>query len=476
MRVFRDTITVLFLLIFSSASFAEGLHLRHFVGGVTRSLEIDGKYWYQCVGDRLFVLKKDGGKKVMEVQLTSHRGAAICTDLIIHNETMWALLDGESVVELSLSSNGLPTIVSKTTAAELGIVPRQFSIISDWPVVFGEGGAVRLRDQRKIVTYDGTVTGVALSLDRGILYAAERRMFDGDTDEFLGSASLLAELDQDANADLGTLVFTRDLGDRTEVGLMTSEGRDVDAFKGTVTLNGGRASLNTNGSRVHVCTDQGVYVLGVAPRELRLLKTIKFDGARDVGVIGRNYLAICGDQGREIYRISVDRGGEGDTHLRFVAATSAMSRGDADRLGIEIPTETGIMRYNYDGGIDLSMALTVLPDPNPTGMVVLGWSTSVDEVIGEMIVRDALGEVVQGLGVESASTVVAISGNFWFGMDDGIVVCGPDASGTMTILGTLPLAGPIVQLVPQLDGSAAFVSEEGFVGVVVPTYDIALEQ
>jgi hypothetical protein len=219
-----------------------------------------------------------------------------------------------------------------------------------------------------------------------------------------------------------------------------------------------------------------VYILGVAPRELRLLKTIELLGAKDVGVISKNYLAICGDQGREIYRLSVDRGGESDTHLRHVPSTSWMSRGDADRLGIEIPTASGIMRYNYDGAIKPSMAHTVLPDPNPTTMHVLGWSTSLDEGTGEMLVQDATDNFVQGLGIESASTVVAIRGNFWFGTADGIVVCGPDASGAMTVLASLALAGPIVQLVPQLDGSAAFVSEAGFVGVVTPSYSIALEQ
>ncbi len=476
MRTLRDTITVLFLLIFSTASFAEGLHLRHFVGGMTRSLEMNGKYWYQGVGDRLYILQKNSGKKLFEIQLSSTRGAAVCTDLIVHDETLWALLDGEEVVEVSLSETGMPTIVSRLTARDLGIIPRRLAVISDWPVVFGEGGAVRLSDQRKIVSFDGSVTAVALSLDRGIVYAADRRMYDGGTDEFLGSATLLAELDQRAKAEIGTLVFTRDLGDRTEVGLMTPEGRDVDAFQGTVTLGGGNASLKTQGSRVHICTDLGVYILSITPRKLQLLKTIDLAGAKDVGVIGENYLAICGDQGREIYRLSDDRGGKGDTHMRSVSATSMMSRGSADRLGIDIPTEAGIMRYNYDGVIATSAASSVLPDPNPTKMVVLGWSTSLDDVTGEMVIRDAVGEVVEGLGVGGSPTVVSISGNFWFGTEDGIVVCGPDATGTMKVLGSIPLAGPIVQLVPQFDGSAAFVSEAGFVGVVTPTYDVALEQ
>lgn len=474
MRPLRDTITVLFLLIFTSLTFADGLNLRHLAGGVTNSLEIEGKYWYQSVGDRLFVLQKSTGKKVAEVQLSTQRGSAVCTDLMLHNGTLWALLEGESVLELSLG--GFPRIVSRIHLADLDITPRQLAVISDWPVVFGEGGVVRLRDGKRIVECDGTVTGVALSLDRGIVYAADRRVYDAGTHEFLGSATLLAQLDQKANADLGTLVFTRDLGNRTEVGLMTPEGRDVDAFQGTVALEGGAASLITVGSRVHVCTDEGVYILGVAPRELRVLKTIKLAGAKDVGIISSNYLAICGNQGREIYRLRIDRGGAGDTHLRQVHATSPMERGHADRLGIYIPTSNGLVHYAYDNAVDILQDHLIEVDDNPSELVVLGWSTERDRETGEMIVRDARGEVVEELGVQNAATVVTISGNFWFGTNSGIVVYGPDAEGEMTQLGAIALAGPIVQLVPQLDGSAAFVSEAGFVGVVSPNYEVALEQ
>ena len=474
MRPLRDTITVLFLLIFTSVTFADGLNLRHLAGGVTNSLEIEGNYWYQSVGDRLFVLNKSTGKKVAEIQLSNQRGSAVCTDLMIHNESLWALLDGESVLELSLGS--IPSIVSRIKFDELSVIPLQLAIISDWPVVLGAGGVVRLRDRKPIVECDGTVTGVALSLDRGIVYAADRRVYDAGTHEFLGSATLLAELDQKANVDLGTLVFTRDLGNRTEVGLMTPEGRDVDAFQSTVILAGGAGSLTTVGGRVHVCTDEGVYILGVAPRELRLLKTINVEGAKDVGVIGSNYLAICGDQGREIYRLRMDRGGDGDTHLRQVYATATMERGHADRLGISIPTSNGIVHYAYGNALDILQNQTIEVDENPSKLVVLGWSTARDLDTGEMIIRDALGDVVDELGAQNATTVAAISGNFWFGTDNGIIVCGPDAEGEMTLLGSIALAGPIVQLVPQLDGSAAFVSQAGFVGVVSPNYEMALEQ
>lgn len=476
MQALRGSILVVSLYLFTATVVGEGMQLRHLAGGVTNTLEIDGKYWFQGIGDRLLVLDRRSGNTVAQVQLSHDRGSAICTDLLVNDGEIWALLDDASVIELTLNKWGVPEIVSQKSADELGIVPMHFSVIGDWPIVFGVGGAIRLSDGRKIVDVDGAVSGVALSLDRGIVYAVDRRVYDAGTGEFLGSASLLAELDETANADLGTLVFTRDLGNRTEVGLMTPEGRDVDAFRGTLIVEGGSASLRTVGSRVHVCTDIGVYILGVAPRELRLLKTIKMKGAKDVGVIASNYLAICGDQGRGIYRLSVDRGGDGDTYFRQVRATSQMERGHADRLGITIPTATGLHRYEYGGAIGASEELDTLIDANPTELVVLGWSASIDSGTGDVVILDSLGEKIDNLPIQKASTVVTISGNFWFGIDDGIAMYGPDSSGNMSQLGMISIAGPVVQLVPQLDGSAAFVSAAGFVGIVESTYDLALEQ
>ena len=476
MQALRGSILVVSLCLFTASAVGEGMQLRHLAGGVTNTLEIDGKYWFQGVGDRLLVLESRSGNMVTELQLSDERGGAVCTDLLVNDDTIWVLLDDETVIELTLNKWGVPEVVSQKSADALGIVPMHLSVIEDWPIVFGKGGAVRLSDGRKIVDVEGAVSGVALSLDRGIVYAVDRRVYDAGTGEFLGSASLLAELDETANADLGTLVFTRDLGNRTEVGLMTPEGRDVDAFRGTLIVDGGSASLRTVGSRVHVCTDVGVYILGVAPRELRLLKTIEMKGAKDVGVIASNYLAICGDQGRGIYRLSVDRGGDGDTYFRQVHATSQMGRGHADRLGITIPTATGLKRYEYGGAIEASAEVDMRIDANTTELVVLGWAASIDAESGEVVILDSIGKKIENLPIRRASTVVTISGNFWFGTDDGIAIYGPDASGSMAQLGVITIAGPVVQLVPQLDGSAAFVSAAGFVGIVESNYDVALEQ
>ena len=472
----RDTIIVLFITIFSSPVLGDGLSLRSLEGGATRALEIDGQYWYQGVGDHLLVLDKRSGRTISRLQLAEPPASALCSDLIIHNGRLWGLLDGQEVVEVDLTEQASPTMIKRINADQLGIIPRGFAIIHGDLVVLGEGGVVQILDGNQIVSCKGNVTGVVHSIDRGIVYAADRRLFDASSGEFLGSATLLAPLDKEANVEDGTFVFTRDLGNRTEVGLMTPEGRDVDAFDGTIMLDGGNATLNTVRSRVHVCTDEGVYILGVAPKEIRLLKTISINGANDVGVIASNYLAICGDHGREIFRIALDRVGEGNTHLRKVPATSSMQRGHAHRFHVDIPTTTGVMRYEYSGRIYPSEELEISVDPNPQKIVVLGWSATRDAETGNVFILDSKGVVVEGLDIQRANTMVAIGGNFWFGTDTHIIVCGPDVTGNMLTLGSLQIAGPLVQIIGQLDGNAVFVSATGIVGVITPTYDVALEQ
>ena len=77
----------------------------------------------------------------------------------------------------------------------------------------------------------------------------------------------------------------------------------------------------------------------------------------------------------------------------------------------------------------------------------------------------------------AATTIVSIAGNFWVGTQDGVTIFGRDSSGSCVELGTIELAGPIVQLIPIFDGSAAFVSEAGMVGIIERTQSVAaLEQ
>ncbi len=453
----------------------DGMQVRHSFGGRALALEIVDDYWYQSIGDKLVVLTKNGGSKVATIVLAQDPASVSCKDLLHIDDRMFALLDGREVVVIDISIITQPKIIQRHTTRSLGIIPRALILVNGWPVVIGDGGAVRLSDGSRLVECEGEVTGVTMSINLGVVYASDRRIYDSDTSEFLGSATQLINVDNQANAALGTIVYTRDLDGETEVGLMSSSLRDIDAIEGKLTLNGKRLHTSVRGSRIFVATDGAVYVIGIAPTALRLLRTFDVRGVRDLGVISSNYLAMCGNFGRGVYRIDTDRGGAGNTLFRIERSHGAMSAGEFDRYGVKIPAETGTVHYSFDESVEFTdeSSAGVL---SPTKAVILGWGAQVDQETGDVVISNA-NHLEYNLSLTTkAHTVVSISGNFWIGAEDGVYVIGADENGQLKMIGSAKLAGPIVQIIPQIDGSATFVSESGFAGIVELSYDVAASE
>jgi hypothetical protein len=126
-----------------------------------------------------------------------------------------------------------------------------------------------------------------------------------------------------------------------------------------------------------------------------------------------------------------------------------------------VSTELGSLYYVFGEELvasDLSFEEVLAP----TTAVVLGADAAIDEFGAvTLLTSDAEMEVTLP---SPATTVIAVGGNFWFGAEDGIYMVG-QREDEQILLG-LQLAGPIVQLIPLLDGSVGFVSGAGVVGVV----------
>ena len=462
------------LFIFGSAC-GDGMQVRHSFGGRALALEIVDDYWYQAIGDKLIVLTKNGGSKVATIILAQDPASGSCKDLLHSGDRMFALLDGREVVVIDISVITSPKIIHRHTARSLGIIPRDLILVNGWPVVIGDGGAVRLSDGSRLVECEGAVTGVTMSINLGVVYASDRRIYDSDTGEFLGSATQLIGVDNQANAVLGTIVYTRDLDGETEVGLMSSSLRDIDAIEGKLTLKGKRLHTSIRSSRIFIATDAAVYVIGIAPTELRLLRTFDVRGVRDLGVIASNYLAMCGNFGRGVYRIDSDRGGTGNKLFRIERSHGAMSAGEFDRYGVKIPAETGTVHYSFNESVEFTDEASE-GVRSPTKAVILGWSAEIEIESGDVVISNA-NHLEYNLKLTSpARTIVSISGNFWIGAEDGVYVIGADENGQLKMIGNAKLAGPIVQIIPQIDGSATFVSESGFAGIIELSYDVAASE
>ncbi len=449
---------------------SEGLRVVHSSQGQSTALEVRGDYWYQGVGDSLLVLPNNGGDKITSIMLTSHSGASTCSDLLVHDTDLYVLLDGREVLTFTIEDGSEPKLLKRQSALSLGIIPRDLLMVGDWPVVIGEGGAVRLIDGAQLVDGVGRVTGLVMSIDRGLAYAMGENLFAADTDERLGAATTLVELNDNSDADIGTLVYTRNHEGKTEVGMMDGGMRDIAAPDATVLLEGTFRNMLVRRSRIIVTTDAAVYIVGIAPDELHVLQTLQLEGVLDVDVIASNYLAVCGEFGRGIYRIETDRGGDGRQLIRAVYSTGKMAPGEFDLQGVLIPTGRSSVYYGFDH------TLTPFESPAqivsaPKSAVILGQGAAIDPKIGAVIVSDATGWKTVLELPSPAKTVVPIAGNFWIGTEDGVYVFGSDGRGKCVELASLILSGPIVQLIPLLEGGAAFVSEAGMVGILALAQD-----
>ena len=446
---------------------ADGLQIRDAVGGRARAMCLSDSYWYQAVGDRLEVLLPQSASDVATIMLAEHPAGAECTELVMVGSTLYALLQGDSVVILDCSNPRVPVITKRLGQDDLGLQPIGLKAVGSWVVTFGKYGGVLLPESKPIVETPKSVQDVSMSIDHGVVYVSDGVIFDADSDAMYGNATELHILDEYADAPFGTLVSLLEDDSGVTVRLLNSDLSPVNESSSVAQLNGLYLSTHIQENRIFVMMSDRIEVLSIATDSLSRIATIPVSGVYDLGVIGSNYLALTGDFGFGIYRLEGDRGGKGDTLLRVTQAASTFAPGKHNVWGVQIPAQVGSAYYKFDEKFEFNEE-EVEQATSTKEAVILGWRAAIDPGTNECFMVDANDALVP-LPIPTASSLVPISGNFWVGTSDGVFVFGDDGSGSLVELASIKMAGPIVQLIPMFDGSAAFVSEAGFVGIVEQT-------
>jgi outer membrane protein assembly factor BamB len=474
MRKFCLLIGFFLSLLVSQHVLATSLRVGHASCGPTTALVIDDNYWYQAVGGNLHVLQKNGGALVSTVQLASP-ATAICTELLMEGNLLYALLEGNEVLVFDVINPLQPELIRTRTSDALGILPHHFATLENEPVVLGKGGVVALRDGKRIISCDGEVSSAAKSKTEGVVYVKDNVIVGSRSGNILGHAAQLIEFDASANVDNGTILYVRDHGDETEIGLLAGDLQPIASARSRKNLEGVRTNVLVRGSRIFVTTTTGIYVLGIAPKELRLLRTFALEGVESIGILASNYFALSGNFGRGVFRISEDSGGAGETLFRIVPSHGTLGAGVYDARTLQVPTETGSVLYRFGEPIEL-LADSIVPIEIQTSAIVLGCEAKVDSRSGDVTLSTSTGNALLEFA-HPAVTVIARGGDFWFGTEDGVVVCKQTSDGEFRVFCSVQLAGPIVQLIPLLDGGVGFVSAAGFVGTLEEIHDeVALEQ
>ncbi len=394
----------IFLAFIANVAGGEELIVRHAVGGKADALELYEQYWYQSLGDKLIVVRNKTGEQVASVMLTPFQAASSCKDMVICDQFLYVLLESGEVVALDLVRSDMPSVVTRTNLNDLGVFPTQLVLVDEVPFAIGKGGAVRLTDNSLLLTCDTHVTGLNRTAAQGYVYCSGGNIMDADTDEVLGVAETIVALDEDANADIGASVYTRSLGGQTEIGLLSRHLLALGTASGRIVLDGELQNVLSRSSRLIVTTDSAVYVVGIAPDELRVLQTFEVSGVRDTDIIASNYLAMCGEFGRGIFRIDNDRGGFGGQLIRIVPAMNSMAPGVSDARGVYVQSGDTSFRYGFNQTVtELDTPAMVIEVP--TKAVVLGLETSIVEESGAVEVIDRYGTTT--LDFPSRATTVS---------------------------------------------------------------------
>jgi len=462
-------------------------------GGAHRDLLIDGNHWFQTFANRLLILDAQTGTTISDVELAPRGTTGPATSLVLRGQSMFVVLDGDAVVELEVDRVRRPVFVARWGVPELGITPRQVSLVDGEILVSGDGGVVRLADAPREGTtldkegkplppvppvryLDGLRAGTVVAAEGGPVACVGRRILRVRDGSYLGAASRLFPLPAEYGGGYG---FALQASDGAEVGLMTGEFRE----RSRSAVRGEVRSLRVFDGRFLAVTDTEVttWKLETTPGpgtisdgegiQLGTMLPVAVRGARDVGIVRQNRFAVAGSFGRALYRYLPEGDKPGDTFYWTERMPGRLDVSVSDRRRVLAVGVEGAWMYLIGEKAELVDRDIASPDRQSPAAEVAWGSASCDERrqdvqvrVGETLVlhRPSRGGLV--------STLAAADGRIWVGHDDGIDVLGLDpATGNLVVEDRIVLAGPIVAIYPnRVGGGVNYVARLDGFGVIRP--------
>ncbi|MDY7109731.1 MAG: hypothetical protein SYC29_13935 [Planctomycetota bacterium] len=445
------------------------LRITDHVGGRHERMLFREGLWYQSCGHELLVLERADGSTIARVAPGRHLGPvrrlAPITDMLIHGDRLLLVLEDDGVAELSLADPRGPVISDIIEAERLGIRPRRLSVAAGEVYISGVGGIARLSDGEIVFRREGDIGRVVTS-NWGLVTTIGRRIHRLRDGEYIGSASALIPLPAGSSLP-GSLAFIRRGEQRTSIGLMHGDLREVDARKATVALDSPLHRLRIFGDRMWVVAGEAIRVYEMRGDALKTAMTIPVAGARDLRIIDESHLAISGTFGRGIRRLRADATGPGGAWVHLHREPSALTRADFDGRHVLAGGAQGAWLYRLGSGarpVDEDAPTESTPQ---RGAVTVGATALIDDDNRRLMISTSEGEFVHAEPVGATlHCVAAVDGRFWVGHDRGITVLRGGPRDPAAVIGRLRLDGPVCFIFPLLEGGgAAWVSEFGGLGV-----------
>jgi len=441
------------------------LRITHHVGGRHERTILHGGLWYQTFGRELLVIEPAEGSIISRVPLRAIGESGAATDMVIHGEALFAVLEDDGIAELSLADPRRPVVTDFIDAARLGVRPRRLSIAEGEVYVSGVGGIVRL-DTGEVVFQQDDDAGRVVTSNWGPVTTVGRRIYRLRDGEYIGSASELLPLPV-GSALPGAFAFIRHGEEGASVGLMHGDLREVDAQKATVRLDAPVHRVRVLDDRVWVVSEEEIRGYVMRADELRPAFVIRVGGARDVDVLDDNHLAIAGTFGRGIWRLWEDEHGPGASWAFLHREPGGLTWAQFD--GRQVLAGGGGVAWLYAAESGVQPASEEdRPAARPAlRATAIGAAAHIAEDDRRAVLSTPEGRAVYDEPDEAKlHCIVAVDGRFWLGHERGITVLrGRDPDPT-AVMGRLRLDGPVRFIFPLLGGGGAvYVSEFGGLGV-----------
>lgn len=478
--------------------------LTHHAGGTHSCVLINGEQCITAFGCSVQVIDPRTLAVIHDVALGEFGHCGPVVDLAVSRDRLFAVIEDDAVVELSLAAGAAPKIERVISSESLGIRPRRLSVVNNAVYASGIGGVINVTTGDRAFNSEDDCGHVARGTD-GLLVCMGRRVNRVSDGHYVGAASDLLNLPpEDSDKTAATLLFALQGEENALGGLMTPNVREVGG-KGTIAMPQRIERVRNLGGQVFFVGSQRIDWYDIKADALESAGSVSILGARDVARLDPHTLIIAGTFGRAAYRVD-----ERDaTSGQFIAAqreASQLTFATSDGLSVVAGSKLGAWMYQVNSRAELTARTieSAPPGPRSANTVVARAEISADG--GALKVTPAHAAApAPSKGSEKAAaitpvaepweyreekgaklhTVIAVAGDFWIGHDRGITILRADGGQSLIdpkamkeaksraaapptaepVRERLRLPGAVKYLFPLLAGKgASYVSEYGGFG------------
>ena len=494
-------------------------------GGVHHNMEIVGGVWFQSYANRLLMLDSQSGTMLTDLELAPRGTTGVLVDFLVMGNTILAVLNDDQVVAIDITIVRTPIITARWTRAELGISPREISLVQGEAFVSGVGGAVRLDDAKPVGTIvdevddkgepivpvaptpmlAGKTVGCIVDAVAGPVACVGRRIVRLSDGTYVGAASVLLPLPSSLG---GGYAFALQAPEGAQVGLMGGDFRErstsalpgevhrirvfdgrlfavndfeiatwkieaasADGSVASATLASTPASTAALNAPNTITSSDAANAAPPQKFALGALLSVPVKGAQDVAMVKRNRYAVAGSFGRSLYRYLPEGDQPGDTFYWAQRQPGRLDVCVSDRRRVLAASREGSWMYLIGDKGELTERAIASPD-RPDFKVGASW--------GEATCNEALDEVSfqyddRAITLKPSrggliSTLALADGRIWMGHDGGIDVVGFDPLKREVIVeDSIVLDGPILAIYSnRVGGGVTYVAHLDGFGVIRP--------